>query len=313
MSNALPVSGDPKNAPLSAAARSTTWNRHAILAILLVAATAVGGFKMYWKYPVPWPEGCRISDDFRLTSLPQAFSPPDDRGPGKTTRYQMVTADGVLFHDPETHKPIRDGKPDGEIIWDEDDRKVLDVGTYLDAQLYSKRSSNWYVGRIYEDLKAPLRSTLRLWQLDLTYYTGKMENVAHVPGRCMIAGGAEPAGPEVELEWKVPVSNSDWRTVRVMRARFTDGETPGEFVQYYTFCLNGLNEPSWLRVHSVAKMPIHDHCYFAKIQFAPRYPVTDLAACDRAAQSFFNAFLPEVLQALPTKADVEKLNAGPKH
>jgi hypothetical protein len=82
-------------------------------------------------------------------------------------------------------------------------------------------------------------------------------------------------------------------------------------IQYYTFSLNGQNETSWkqVRLH-LATSPWEKSCYFAKIQFGPAYPVTDTQACDRAAADFVKNFLPDVLQALPVNATIQKLNSG---
>jgi hypothetical protein len=115
-----------------------------------------------------------------------------------------------------------------------------------------------------------------------------------------------------EVAFTLDEGDVPWgKKVAFTRAGFGRRGVNGQIVQYYTFSLNGYNEPSWKKVRwHLATSPWEKYCYFAKIQFAPIAPVTDLAATDRAAEQFVREFLPHVLKALPSSSQVELLNAG---
>ncbi len=90
----------------------------------VVAAGFLGAFGLFWplavwaldwtmtKIPVAWPNGVTVSPDFRLTSLPASFG-----------HYRLAEGDlpGGLHLE------------HGERVMDEDERKILEVGTYIDA------------------------------------------------------------------------------------------------------------------------------------------------------------------------------------
>jgi hypothetical protein len=253
------------------------------------------------KTPVAWPAGVEVSDDFRWTTLPARLG-----------KYVLV--------DKRTNKQDPKTKAEGEIVLPGDVRDILGVGRYADAPRRANRASNWYISRRYENTSELPNSPLRFWQLDVTYYTGAAEKVEHVPGRCMLGAGFSYAGAEENVSLSSEGVSRDWETgLKFSRGRFVrTGKNPTpkgyEVVEYCTFMLNGKNESSWERVRwHMASTPWEKHCYFAKIMFAPMGLVTDVAACDREAQSFVNAFLPEVLRALPTSAKIVELNSGRSH
>ena len=253
------------------------------------------------KTPVSWPAPVQVSEDFRWTNLPARLG-----------KYVLV--------DKRANKLASNTQADGEIVLPKDVRDILGVGKYEDAPRRATRSSNWYVSRRYEDTSEPPTSPLRFWQLDVTYYTGAAEKVEHVPGRCMLGAGFTYSSAEENVVLSSDGVSQDWaKDLKFSRGRFVrTGKNPTpkgyEVVEYCTFILNGKNEPSWERVRwHMASTPWEKHCYFAKIMFAPVGLVSDCGACDRAAQSFVNAFLPEVLRALPTSAKIAELNSGRSH
>jgi hypothetical protein len=309
MTVAKPI--DVKNLPPG---RNSLWkgllrDRSFVAAVVILGLTAtVWPFTisaLHWaqeKTPIAWPRGARdgqpwaveVSEDFRWTNLPTRLGKYVQGSPYPNSN--------------------------GEIVLPKETRDILGVGRFNDAPRRATRSSNWYVSRIYEDPGQSQGSPFKYWQLDVIYYTGSAEKVEHVPDRCMLAGGFVPFGPRVNVSFASDGIGSDWpKDHQFVRAGFTRGgdkPTPKEFqvVEYYTFVLNGVDETSWERVRlHMATTPWEKHCYFAKIQFTPLGYVSDLAACDRAAQSFVNAFLPEVLRALPTRDAVQRLNSGRNH
>ena len=178
--------------------------------------------------------------------------------------------------------------------------------------------SNWLAIRTYRGTRLPTRHPLRYWRLEVYYYTGGVDPVPHVPETCAVAGGAAYVGT-VEFSVRVPdQAPAPWggRDVVFNRAMFekTDIRTGRtiQYVQYYTFSLNGRPENSRSAVRFALASPFLKHAYFAKIQFAPVpvYGAADPTAIDSPARDFARHFLPFVLKALPMPADVEKLDAG---
>lgn len=284
-------------------------DRQFVIAAIILAAVALGWSAtvrtLRWamlKEAIAWPAGVEVSPDFRLTSLPPVL--------GKF----VLAPDGVLQRDPRTRKPILDGQPDGEIILTEDVLKELGVGTPADKPRLATRSSNWYLSRFYIDRTSP--PPLNAWVLQLTYYTGMLDRVPHIPERCMTAAGATLADKKVvtfDLGQKTPWG-SQIKLVRVIFQKKDNAGRVDQHFQYYTFSLNGANEPLYEKVRwSLAATPWERYCYFSKIQFSPAFPVTgDVKAeqVDQAALEFVKGFLPEVLKALPMSAEVEASNAG---
>lgn len=246
------------------------------------------------KEAVPWPAITRVDEDLRLLSLSDEF-------PVDSPLKNYVK----LGHNGKTDEP------DGEIIIQKDVMESLGIGTGFDRTRYKDRKSNWYVSRLYYDTREEKNNPYRVWQLDVTYYTGSMDVVPHIPEVCLFAAGLQPQ-PGGIVRFRVPSAEAPWNDAPFNRTPYLQTDRLGikthRFVQYYSFCLNGLPETSRERVRAKLTIPWIRHCYFAKIQFGPRGVVNDLAEADRRAEDFARHFLPSVLENLPTQADIEKLS-----
>ena len=190
--------------------------------------------------------------------------------------------------------------------------ELLKIGTSLDRGRVGQRQSNWYFSRLYVDKRDDRPP--RLWQLDVTYYTGGLDKVPHIPEICLVAGGATLVDSS-EARFEVPGAPSPWdkpldfRRVQYERMDERSGAMR-QAVQYYIFSLNGEPESNRLKIRRKLTYPSVKHCYFAKIQFAPSWAVTDTDETDRAAQEFIASSLPIVLQVLPSGRDIKRLDAG---
>jgi hypothetical protein len=276
--------------------------RHFVLAALILGLAA-GGWSwtvktLKWavhKEAVPWPEGVRVSQEFALQTLATQMGP-----------YHMVREDGRLDTDARGELR-RDGRPDGEVLLEDDVKEVLGVGTSADRTRYGARQSNWYCVRIYEDMRPD--AAFRFWQLEVYYYTGALDKVPHVPERCWIAGGATLLGGQ-NVTFEAPGLTNGWSSPAVRRTQFevTDrlGMKTSRSTQYYVFDFNGRPEESWKMVRLRLNDPRLRRCYFAKIQFGPLSEVQDVVQADQAAGEFFRAALPHVMKVLPSP---EQLNA----
>jgi len=261
-----------------------------IAALLLVAATCWWQFAKNYlgmalrKQAVPWPNGTQVGEDFRLLSLPTTMGP-----------YELVEG--------------------GEEIIKTEQLELLGVGTGSDEGRYPHRCSNWYLSRIYLDARAEgPQAPYAKWRLHLTYYTGAMDTVPHIPDVCLQQGGNQLIGREVVV-FRIPAARSPWdQEMKVNRTQYSvtrpDRPFPMPHSQYYVFSLNGKPEHDWKMVRLGLTNPWARYCYFAKIQFAPLTPVEKPEEGDEKAKEFLDIVLPRVLEALPAPADIERLSAA---
>jgi len=280
-------------------------NRHFLIASLILAVTALGwgtateliGIVLR-KSPVPWPANVVVDEDFRLRSFPERLGP------------YALAADGTINKGQEGEP---DGVPDGDRTLPEDILELLHIGTGVDRDRLGQRSSNWYASRVFVDTRPGRQFTH--WELEVTYYTGGLDNVPHVPEVCLLAAGATLIDSECGVvPFSAPAARSPWdgelSVNRTVYEKRNHSGTLDKGVQYYIFSLNGRPEPMWEKVRLELTSPFGSYCYFAKVQFAPRRQVTDVDKADEAAADFIQYVLPSVLQALPMPQDIQALNAA---
>lgn len=260
-----------------------------------------GGYLV--KAPVPCPKDVR-TEKHRLTSFPATLPPPESSLPAA----YVLVGDGELDRqEPDRIKPVFDGKPDGLVEAREDDLETL--GTLGNDR-------NWYYFSTYRDLRSDPRRP-RYIRLDVTYYTGLLEAVPHVPERCIVAGGGTilhdlngsiPTNLEgLPDEWK------HWNGAEMYRTAFEVTQKNGlttQGAQYHLFSANGRPTASWKQVRLAMGSLWIKYAYFAKIQVAPFGAENSLEAADEACRDFLKAALPSILKNLPTAADVETLEAA---
>ena len=282
------------------------WVHFAVAAgILFVAAISWNG--VLWrlkialaKLPVPWPD-CVQVEGYRLTNFPEKIGP------------YIIVQDGEF-------SSKKDGIPDGIDIVRED---VLDsLGTT--ASKY-----NWYYMATYRDTRVPgtiKEGKGRYVRLEITYYTGLLDAVPHVPERCLFAGGYtivyEQSGlipfevKDPKIAAKLPPR---WRRFNLYR---TVGARGGEkTAEYFVFSMNGIPTARWEVVRGKLMLFTVRYCYFAKIQIAVfkagayrgRVGIvneTDLSISDQACRDFLSHALPDILRFLPSADDVKKLSSS---
>lgn len=257
--------------------------------------------KLRWvtsKQPVPWPEGVTVNnDDFRLTNLPLQMGP-----------YKRVE-DGEF---PNDDKP---GEPDGERVLTEDILESLKIGTSLDKDRVADRKSNWYVSRIYIDTTKSPNQPFRYWLLDVTYYTGGLEKVPHIPERCLTASGAQLLGDSDNVwftvdgidkkyeHWQGRIAYNRTRYVRQDPLTFREDRK----AQFYIFSLNGKPEADWEMVRGKLTLPFGKYAYFAKIQFAPMDSIDDEELIIEETEKFVKSFLPHVVKTFAMPQDIKRL------
>jgi hypothetical protein len=135
---------------------------------------------------------------------------------------------------------------------------------------------------------------------DVTYYTGMVDTVAHIPDRCYIADGYEPKS-FTSPRWEIGLINPADRSVQVRLINFEDqtpdrGTTPVN-VAYFFQCngsyesdpLNGVR----LRLQNLSEK----YGYYAKIEL--KTVLSDSVQAERVMADFLRYALPPIEQCLP--------------
>jgi hypothetical protein len=165
-----------------------------------------------------------------------------------------------------------------------------------------------------------VKNTYSVINVAITYYTGKVDTVPHVPDRCYVADGFQPTEYQ-EASWLLGrYENGADRSVPVRFIDFEDQTPRGQQNRCvgYFFQANGqyLSDPNQVR------FKLQDlrtrYAYFAKIEvmtILPLRPGTtsedpmrqkDRGQAAKAMQKFLEAALPEIEKVLP---DWERANA----
>ncbi len=201
-----------------------------------------------------------------------------------------------------------------------------DLGTkhYID-RWYARQGPDVVAGRIH---------------VHLTYYTGLIDTVPHIPDRCLVASGAvlhtRPANHDLALDRNTWVLDPDrvnlrtgepyWSytyrdlvTAEPITVRMPFGEFRLRTSEYrmtkrpdirihagYFFIANGQVTPFPDRVRRFAFDLTTRYAYYAKVQFT-MYTVEDIGTEDfvETASDLLADLLPEVMRCLPDWAEVE--------
>jgi hypothetical protein len=293
------------SAPPASIAKALLADRHFLLAAGILAVTAAGwGAATRWlnlttfKDRVPWTKDAQVGPDFRLRLVP--LDP-------------NTSLDGNLgpFHRlvPDEERMAKDPKYRNWEVHTRQNLEGLAIGTVVDRDNLAERKSNWYLIRRYVDTEP--NAAVRVWQLDVYYYTGGADTVPHIPDICAEASGARILSSG-SVRFQVPAAPDPWpKTVSFHRTRYTlaDGESSAA---YYVFSMNGVFGERRLWVRWELLNPFLRYAYFAKIQFSPLGGTADFDEMDRSAEKFMRYALPEVLKALPSSRDVKALEQAPR-
>jgi hypothetical protein len=155
----------------------------------------------------------------------------------------------------------------------------------------------------------------------VTYYTGLVDTVPHIPDRCMVAGGFEPidhAYPTFDVSPPAALgayADAPTRSLQVCFINFED-QTPTRSsvpvnVAYFFQC-NGSYESDPI---NGVRMRLQDlterHGYFAKVELTNA--MTDTNASKLAMADFLRYALPRIEDCLPDWAAVKRGEAVTTH
>ena len=130
--------------------------------------------------------------------------------------------------------------------------------------------------------------------LAVTYYTGLVDTVAHVPDRCYVADGYELRTWQ-ELNWPI----DEERPVEVRLIHFEDGTGRSASTRSvaYFFHVNGNFKSSPNAVRLALQNLFERHGYYAKVEVMTL--IKDPAASARVMQDFLSNVMPEIRKSLP--------------
>jgi hypothetical protein len=167
--------------------------------------------------------------------------------------------------------------------------------------------------RAHELNKIRVKNNNAVLSLAITYYTGKVDTVPHVPERCYVADGFLPT-THLTLKWHLgDYAPGDAREVPVRFIDFEDQTTRGQqnrCVTYF-FHANGKYEEDPNQVRLRLQHLTEKYAYFAKIEVMTLLPPRpgalegdplkegDRKAASLAMQQFLTTSLPEVEKLLP--------------
>jgi len=158
------------------------------------------------------------------------------------------------------------------------------------------------VAALLGDLQA--RKPEAIMRVGITYYTGLVDTVAHIPDRCMVADGYQPA------DWQVIDAPGDYADARSRAVKFrfitfediTGRSRVTRNVGYF-FHVNGRYEDNPLGVRATLQDLFQTYGYYAKVELMTEQPGRgDAAARQQSAaamKDFLAVLLPEVERCLP--------------
>jgi hypothetical protein len=148
-----------------------------------------------------------------------------------------------------------------------------------------------------EAYKLQMKNDQAVARLMLTYYTGMVDTVAHVPDRCMTAGGYEPTRYETPV-WDALKDRPGDHMVRFIV--FEDQTAPNQSVAQsisYFFNCNGEYTNDSIRVRTRLADLFQTYGYYMKIE--THIYKTDAANAARIKNELLSHALPEVEKCLP--------------
>jgi hypothetical protein len=140
--------------------------------------------------------------------------------------------------------------------------------------------------------------------LGLTYYTGLVDTVAHIPDRCYIADGYEPSSYTVPV-WQLGTDASGKpfsQSVRFISFQDSTGTNRVSKCVAYVFHTNGHYESDPLGVRQTLEDLTERYGYYAKIELmtlVPNIEETDIANAGAAMADFLAAARPQIETCFP--------------
>lgn len=200
--------------------------------------------------------------------------------------------------------------------------------TFIDSRVVPASRLAEFEGKDYkerEQLQERIRAQFpkAVIQLSVTYYTGMVDTVAHIPDRCFLADGFSSTAYELPL-WKingVPVGADGWQLEADGGKRVFAGKDTGTYADIglpvrdinfedqdlrsvarnrnvtYFFTVNGRYEANPLGVRQTLQDLFQKNGYYAKVEMMTMLP--DLEQSAAVKRDFLSFALPELTKCFP--------------
>ena len=135
--------------------------------------------------------------------------------------------------------------------------------------------------------------------LAVTYYTGKVDTVAHIPERCETADGYEPTDPPATLLWDVNSSKTPDGQVYVRFINFVDRAGMSRVTKNvaYFFHANGAYKSDAIAVRMSLQDLWQKYAYYAKVELMTT--CKDPERAKAVMRDFLSCALPEIEKTYP--------------
>ena len=189
------------------------------------------------------------------------------------------------------------------------------AGNVLHAPTKKERDDRYtdFLNLHAQDAKG--RPLVPMLTVGITYYTGLVDTVAHIPERCYVANGFEEVTKDVETMPAGGFADGKARDVKFTFINFDDqtNQEHGVFVAYF-FQVNGKYTEDPIEVRKTLQDLTEKYGYYAKVEIkaasndTARSPTPEYrAAVENAIKDFIGAALPELEKRLP---DWQRVKAG---
>jgi hypothetical protein len=188
---------------------------------------------------------------------------------------------------------------------------------YVDTRLVSKSVLAEFDGKGSNERKA-LVGRLQMVQPDavvnlaVTYYTGLVDTVAHIPERCYVADGFQPSTFET-VNWNVgplvvangPTLGEAHPKLQLRFINFEDQTGAGRVTRRVAYCFftDGHFESDPVGVRTTLADLRTKHGFYSKIELMTIIPDHD--RCERVLSDFLTSAMPEIQKCYPDWNSVE--------
>ena len=183
---------------------------------------------------------------------------------------------------------------------------------YVDSRKVSAEDLARFDGKTAAERKA-MANQLQLSRPDavincaVTYYTGMVDTVAHIPERCYVADGYQPSSHDV-LSWEMGPDfngNDSSHAVQVESISFEDQTAAARVTKRVAYCFfaDGQWECDSIAVREVLQDLRATHSFYSKVELMTVIP--DAKASERVMADFARAALPQVRKCYPDWNSVE--------
>jgi exosortase len=224
-----------------------------------------------------------------FSKLPVALARPLETIPGRLGPWQQVGRDQVLDTGVEETLGTRQ-----YVMRDYVDTRLVDAGMLgrLSGGADKDREAAW------TQLRAS--SPQAVVNASVTYYTGTVEKMSHIPEVCYPADGFESSEHEVAT-W--PIGGRDIEVRLIQFEDQTKSARPTRNVAYF-FQVNGTYKSDSWAVRGQLHSLFEKHNYFAKVELMTM--VGDRAEAAGVMKDFLSSALPEIEKCLPDWQQVRR-------